>query len=68
MEPKEPNYGEVLETLEEKIADIYAYFQEKYGITSGDQPIELAIDEGTATRYLANAIAQTLILQKGDES
>lgn len=60
-------YGKVLTEVTGKVEDIYIYFQEKLGIQYGDQPIELALAENEATKYLANTITKTLELQKGGD-
>lgn len=59
-------YSEVFTELQGKVDEVYVYFQERMGITHGDQPVDLAIDEGTAVRYLAKAISDTLKAQKGE--
>ena len=38
-------YGDIFTEVQGKIDEVYVYFQELLGITSGDQPIDLAITE-----------------------
>lgn len=59
-------YGDVFTELRGKVEEIYVYFQERLGITSGDQAIDLALTEDEATRILADTITKTLKFQKGE--
>lgn len=59
-------YGDIFTEVQGKIDEVYVYFQELLGITSGDQPIDLAITENGLVQCLAETIMKTLEAQKGE--
>ena len=59
-------YEDVLAMIEEKVDEIALFFQDRLGITVGDQPPELAIPMYYAKERLADIITTTLESQKGD--
>ena len=59
-------YEDVLAVIEDKIDEVALFFQDRLGITAGDQPPELAISMYETEEKLAKIITETLQFEKGD--